>query len=57
MPYANLSNLDRDRRPINIADLFTVDLLESYIRWKLGHGREAENDVQPSALLSSTPIH
>jgi acyl carrier protein len=57
MPYANLSNLDRDRRPINIADLFTVDLLVSYIRWKLGEGREAENDVHPPALPSPTPIH
>jgi hypothetical protein len=57
MPYANLSNLDRERRPISIADLFTVDLLVSYIRWKLGHYDEAEREVQPPAQGSSIPIH
>ena len=27
MPYADLNNLERDRRPVDVADLFTVDLL------------------------------
>jgi acyl carrier protein len=57
MPYANLSNLGSDRRPINIADLFTVDLLASYIRWKLGHVGETESDAQPPTPASSSPIH
>jgi acyl carrier protein len=35
MPYADLTNLERDRRLSKIADLFTVDLLASYITWKL----------------------
>ena len=57
MPYANLSNLKRDRRPINIADLFTVDLLASYITWKLGTSGEVEKDVQSPALVPRAPIH
>ena len=57
MPYADLTNFDRDRRLINMNDLFTVNLLASYIRWKLGTGGEAEKDVQPPARVSPTPIH
>jgi len=57
MPYADLTNFDRDRRLINMNDLFTVNLLTSYIRWKLGTGGEAEKDVQPPARVSPTPIH
>jgi acyl carrier protein len=36
MPYADLSNLERDRRLNKLDDLFTVGLLASYVRWKLG---------------------
>ena len=57
MPYADLTSFDRDRRLININDLFTVNLLTSYIRWKLGTGGAAEKDVQPPAWVSPTPIH
>ncbi|MGB2608821.1 MAG: acyl carrier protein [Isosphaeraceae bacterium] len=57
MPYADLTNFDRDRRLINMNDLFTVNLLASYIRWKLGTGGEAEKDVQPPPRVSPTPIH
>ncbi len=57
MPYADLTSFNRDRRLININDLFTVNLLTSYIRWKLGTGGEAEKDVQPPARVSPTPIH
>ena len=56
MPYADLTNFDRDRRLINMNDLFTVNLLASYIRWKLGTGGEAEKDVQPPAQVSPAPI-
>jgi acyl carrier protein len=57
MPYADLTSFDRDRRLINMNDLFTVNLLASYIRWKLGTGGEAEKDVQPPPRVSPTPIH
>ena len=56
MPYADLTSFDRDRRLNNINDLFTVNLLTSYIRWKLGTGGEAEKDVQPPAQVSPAPI-
>ena len=35
MPYADLSGIERDRRPEKLTDLFTVDLLVRYVRWKL----------------------
>ena len=57
MPYADLTSFDRDRRLTNMNDLFTVNLLASYIRWKLGTGGEAEKDVQPPPRVSPTPIH
>jgi len=57
MPYADLTSFDRDRRLINMNDLFTVNLLASYIMWKLGTGGEAEKDVQPPPRVSPTPIH
>ena len=38
LPYADLTELERDRRLNRIDDLFTVGLLSSYITWKLdGH--------------------
>src|SRR5271157_4198743 len=57
MPYADLTNFDRDRRLININDVFTVNLLASYIRWKLGTSGEAEKDTRPPALEPRSPIH
>src|SRR5262245_48279745 len=35
LPYADWGKLERDRRLDQIDDLFTVDLVESYVRWKL----------------------
>jgi acyl carrier protein len=35
MPYANLTNLEHERRMSKITDLFTVDLVASYVAWKL----------------------
>jgi acyl carrier protein len=52
MPYADLSFLERDRRLNRIDDLFTVDLLVSYIRWKGVEDREFH-----SAFAGSTPRH
>jgi len=57
MPYADLRDLECDRRLNRIDDLFTVDLLSSFITWKLGRRGEAEKDVQPPALVSLSPIH
>ena len=45
MPYADLSDLERDRRLNRIDDLFTVDLLSRYITWKLGGSGGAGGDV------------
>jgi acyl carrier protein len=45
MPFADWSELERDRRLNRIDDLFTVDLLSKYIRWKLGQGGGARADV------------
>src|SRR5207249_6173248 len=36
MPYADLSAFENDRRLMAVSDLFTVNLIESYIGWKLG---------------------
>jgi acyl carrier protein len=35
MAFADLTDLERDRRLTRIDDLFTVDLLARYITWKL----------------------
>jgi hypothetical protein len=35
MPYGDWRKLERDRRLDRIDDLFTVDLVASYVRWKL----------------------
>jgi hypothetical protein len=45
---------DRDRRLININDLFTVNLLTSYIRWKLGTGGEADREFQSRFVAYGT---
>jgi acyl carrier protein len=49
MPYADLGELERDRRPGRIDDLFTVGLLVSYVRWQLGAGGPAEEVTRVSA--------
>ena len=46
MPYADLKDLERDRRLNRIDDLFTVDLLSRFITWKLGGSGEADSDAQ-----------
>ena len=46
MPYADLREPERDRRLNRIDDLFTVDLVASYIRWRLG-GSGAAGDRCP----------
>jgi acyl carrier protein len=41
MPYADLGELERDRRLGRIDDLFTVGLVVDYVRWQLGSGGPA----------------
>jgi acyl carrier protein len=55
MPYADLSELERDRLPSRITDLYTVDLLVRYVTWKLEGGEAAGSD-HATALVSSGPI-
>jgi len=50
LPYADLRDLERDRRLNRIDDLFTVDLLSSFITWKLGGSCESD-----SGLYSPSP--
>jgi acyl carrier protein len=51
MAYADLSDLERDRRLSRIDDLFTVDLVASYIRWKLGGSGESDRDARAGSQL------
>ena len=54
LPYADLGELERDRRLERIDDLFTVDLLSNYIAWKLG--RRSQYDNLPAATQSSEDL-
>jgi acyl carrier protein len=56
IPYADLSDLERDRRLSHITDLFTVDLLVRYIAWKIEGGGEADTSAHPTVLVSPGPI-
>ena len=49
MPYANFRDLEFDRQLNRIDDLFTVELLTSFITWKLRGNGEAQNDVPAPA--------
>jgi acyl carrier protein len=53
MPYADLSDLERDRRLSRINDLFTVELLLSYITWRLGGSGGADGDAAAKVDLES----
>jgi acyl carrier protein len=46
LPYADFSDLERDRRLKQIHDLFTVGLLSSYITWKLGANGVPDRDAR-----------
>ena len=56
MPYADLSDRERDRRLDNVADLFTVDLLVRYVTWKLEGGRGTAEGAAATATASPSPI-
>jgi acyl carrier protein len=53
MPYADLGDLERDRRLSRFNDLFTVGLLVSYVRWQLGKVGQAGSGVQTPDLVAS----
>jgi acyl carrier protein len=53
MPYADLSDLERDRRLSRFNDLFTVGLLVSYVRWQLGRLGQARSEVRAPDLVAS----
>jgi hypothetical protein len=45
MPYADLSDVECDRRLSRYNDLFTVGLLLNYIRWQLDGGARPSGRV------------
>jgi acyl carrier protein len=49
MPYADWRKLERERRLDRIDDLFTVDLVVSYVRWKLGANGASETNAHGPA--------
>jgi acyl carrier protein len=49
MPYADWRRLERDRRLDRIDDLFTVELVTSYVRWKLMGSGAAGTDTHAPA--------
>ena len=51
LPYADWNSLERNRRLDRINDLITVNLLSSYVMWKLGGSEEADCDLQAPATL------
>jgi acyl carrier protein len=51
MPFADLRSLERDRRLSNVPGLFTVQLVTSYISWKVGADAGADKNV-PARLAS-----
>ena len=53
MPYADFRNLEFDRRLNRFDDLFTVDLLTSYVQWKLRGNGQAQYDVPVPASHQS----
>jgi acyl carrier protein len=56
MPYADLSDRERDRRLNRIDDLYTVELLANYIDWKLSRNRDADDDAAEPILATAGPI-
>jgi acyl carrier protein len=57
MPYADWRKLERDRQLDRIDDLFTVDLVTSYITWKLaGNSVTKSNGHAPAPLQSAAEL-
>ena len=56
MPYADLSDLERDRPLGKVTDLFTVDHLSRYVTWKLESGPETAKGADATSLTPPSPI-
>jgi acyl carrier protein len=56
MPYADLSGFAHDRRVSSVPDLFTVDLLNRYIAWKLGQGVAAAPANPAAVVVARAPL-
>ncbi len=56
LPYADWNLLERDRRLNRINDLITVNLLSSYVTWKLGGSEEADCELQAPSTLAFSRI-
>ena len=56
LPYADWNPLKRDRRLDRINDLITVNLLSSYVTWKLGGSDEVDLALQAPANLMLSRI-
>ena len=57
LPYADLRELERDRRLNSVNDVFTVDLLSNFIRWKLSGSRESNGELHVPVMASPVLIH
>jgi acyl carrier protein len=56
MPFADLSALENDRQLNRINDLITVDLLASYVTWKLGGQEASASDLGVPATVVTSGI-
>jgi acyl carrier protein len=51
LPYGDWNSLESHRRLNRINDLITVNLLSSYVKWKLGGSEEVDCTLQAPATL------
>jgi acyl carrier protein len=54
LPFADLSRFEQAPQVSNVTDLFTVDLLTRYLRWKLG-ARQVAAEARSTAGKSGRP--
>ncbi|HLW67561.1 MAG TPA: acyl carrier protein [Gemmataceae bacterium] len=57
MPFADLSRLESDRRLNEVPALFTVDLLDRYIAWKLNGSPDQGNGTDTPDHGVRAPVH
>ena len=57
MPYANFRDLEFDRQLNRIDDLVTVELLTSFIMWKLRENGKADSDVHSLIHVPPNLVH
>ena len=56
MPYANFRDLEFDRQLNRIDELVTVELLTSFIMWKLRENGKADSGVHPLIPVSPSLV-